>query len=79
MSALVIPVAANRSDLETKVRDRIAAGAPVWEIEVEAMPLWLLKGIEAGAAPIRTVFMGPLAGLVVHADGSRTLRACPEF
>ncbi len=79
MSVVITPVAATRPDLETRLRDRIAAGAPVWEIEVEAMPLWLLKGIPSGAAPIRQVFMGPLAGLVLHEDGTRTLRACPAF
>lgn len=79
MSALVTPVAAVRPDLEAKIRDRMAAGAPIWEIEVEAMPLWLLKGIRAGAAPIKSVFMGPLAGLILHADGTWTLRACPAL
>lgn len=76
MSAVVTPVE-QQNDIEAKVRERIAAGAALWEVPVEEMPLWLLRGVRDGAAAISAVFLGPSAGMVLHADGSRTLKKCP--
>lgn len=77
MSVFLSEVAEQQRNLESKVRDRMAVGAPIWEIAVDEMPLWLLKGVRTGAAPIKAVFMGPLAGMIIHQDGGWTLRACP--
>ncbi len=77
MSGLVSPVEVISSDIERKVRERIADGAALWEVPVVEMPVWLLKGVRPGAAAISSVFLSPSAGMILHSDGSRTLRKCP--
>lgn len=62
-------VAAN---LTEKIRSRIAEGAPVWEVAVSDMPVWLAG--EVGERPVQAVFQSEHAAVAVLQTGRAVVR-----
>lgn len=64
-------------DLAMAVRDRIAAGAPVWEAPVDQMPNWFADHV-AGAS-VQHLFQSEHATLAILSDGRKVLRRAPRI
>lgn len=75
--SLVLTSSVTSADLTLKIRDRISAGAPVWESSVDELPSWLAD--EIGQTPVKAVFQSPVACVAVLADGGRIVRRLPQI
>jgi len=70
--SLVLTSKVTTADLTLKIRDRISAGAPVWESSVDELPTWLAD--EIGQTAVKAVFQSPVACVAILANGGRLVR-----
>jgi len=70
--SLVLTSSVSTADLTLKIRDRINAGAPMWESSVEELPTCMAA--EIGQTPVKAVFQSVVACVAVLADGGRIVR-----
>ncbi len=73
---MTAPVNIKELALVAKVRGQIAQGAPIKELALEDMPVWLFRRIDHRQAVGHT-FISREAALVVYTDGSRLLARIP--
>lgn len=76
MSLLMSAAQSGTADLTAQVRERIAAGAPVAEVEYADLPMWFFAEVDLDR-PVAAVFRSDTAVLAVYADGGRLLRGVP--
>ncbi|HEY3364866.1 MAG TPA: hypothetical protein VGK74_07440 [Symbiobacteriaceae bacterium] len=68
---------AAEAELTTRIRDRVAEGAAVWELSTEEIPAWFAAKLGDEAA-VQNVFASEHAAVAILEDGRTIVGRAPR-